>query len=227
MNNEENIFRAKNLRRFAQDIEFEHFKAWALKEVEALKDEIPRFKPLAQEYGFTSSLSGDGTIQLSFVKRKMWRRDLDGKWAIENGSSLVYSLGQHQIATVLYPSKSELASTHESLIYLRVGYYTAYQLRKRFRGDLKDWVAYAYVSSIDTTPTFGQWLRIWWLRKTHPLRTDDKYVEAPHAEILSTTAKFSATTLFIALMKPVAILIVFALLILFGYTDLAKQVFWR
>ena len=52
-------------------------------------------------------------------------------------------------------------------------------------------------------------------------------VEPPQTSGLAIAAKLAVTALFIALMKPVAILTVVAFPILLGYTELAKRLFWR
>lgn len=159
------------------------------------------------------------------MKRKMGRPNLEGNPAIEKGASLLYSLGaQGEVATMLYGTTSDFASMNEKLIYLRIGHYSAHQLRQRLRGDIHDLVAYAYCSSVDIEPNFRERARVWFLRRFHPLDVDGNFSPAAGNKWVGSAVDFTLKTMLLVLLKPIGIAIAIALLGLFGFEFLAKLI---
>ncbi|WP_346894970.1 hypothetical protein [uncultured Roseibium sp.] len=221
----ENPFWLPSHKRTVGRYEFDWFQELAQTELKRHTKDFERFKILEDAYGVTTSFSDEDCFQISFMKRKMGRRDFEGNQAVENGADLLYSLGpQGQVATVLYGATSNFASMNEKLIYLRIGHYSAHQLKRRLRRDIHDLVAYAYCSSIDLEPTFRERARVWFLRRFHPLDIDDKFSQASGNKWVSFAIDFTLRTLLMVLLKPIGIAVAIAFLALFGFDYLAQLI---
>jgi hypothetical protein len=219
----------KGYRRFKDGVaQFKLFKANALPQIERVVARLPRFGPLEEGYGGHSVEDfAQDALQVRYGERLMGRETVDGKTAIETGPTLLYSLGPSgDVAVSLYPAKSAVARPFEDHIYLRIGRLKADQLHKRLKRDLADLVAYGHVTSLDGTPTSRERLRVWWLRRTHPMQIGAKFAKASSVQqvggAIEFTSRTMATALLGALLKPIGILVVVALLIRYGMPQLAS-----
>lgn len=122
-----------------------------------------------------------GWMQVWFGNRPMrGRRALKGGIAVESGPSLVYSRGPSgEMAVIMYPVKSDLASVGEDAIILRIGFLNFWDLYLGVRQDMRDLIAYAYATSIDLKPSWRQKLRVKWLRFTRRQIIDDEHRYPP------------------------------------------------
>jgi hypothetical protein len=144
----------------------------------------------------------------------------------ETGPSLLYSLGPVRgfVAVALYPARSEAGGVHEEIIFLRIGPYGALWLHAQLSSDLNDLVSYAFVSSLETTPTLRDRLRFWWLRKTHPQQLEGKFaLPLSVGQLISAASKFTAASLTIALLRPLGILAAYFLLVYLGLATLSDH----
>jgi hypothetical protein len=208
-------------RRLAGRIEFDVFLKTAPDELKRCTKNFERFKILERVYGATTTFSDEDRFQVNFQKRKMEVPDLDGSQLMEKGAALVYSLNaQGQVATMLYGARSNLARMEENLIYLRVGHYSAHQLRKMMRHDIKDLVAYAYFSTIDAEPTFGERMRVKFLRRFRPRDVDEKFAPAQGYDLF----RVALRSIVSMVAKPVSMAILIAVLTRFGMDYLADLI---
>lgn len=170
------IYRKGYNRRFDAEVEFRHFKDHARADIERMKARIDGFAELAAYHGFyIDDKSTPETVQIWFGRRSMGRRTYEGKTAIEDGATLLYSMGPSgEVGTLLYPSTSSFGSMEESYLYVRIGPYKAHRLRRYLRRDLRNLVVYQYLSSIDTDTTWWQGKKMWWLRNVSARRVKDK-----------------------------------------------------
>ncbi|WP_283195138.1 hypothetical protein [Rhizobium sp. AN80A] len=214
----ENIFAQARRRQRDAEIEFRHFKALAMAEIDTLKAANPRFEALDAYFGFHVDNRDDIRLELRFGRRSMFRKDYDGKQtATEDGASLLYSLGaMGDIATILYPAKSTFGKTEEDFVFRGIGPRSGHQVFGSLKRDFDDLVAYAYVSSIEAETTWWERRRIGWLRFVSAMRVGDKH-EAPKIKALMGGASKSLMLAFLtALMRPIAIVLVAALLVWLG-----------
>ena len=214
---------AKSLfRRQAARIEFEVFQKKAEREIRAACVETPRFRALEQHFDFRVTIDHPDTVQASFGHRSMFRKDLEGKVAFESGVCLLYSLGPTgEVIVTIYPSKSSLAKVAEDQLHIGLDHFSAYQLLKRVKSDIRALVAYGYVSSLDAEPTWGEWLRIAWLRWIKPSQVGGKF-ETGKMHAYSKQAAFSILRgAFTAMISPLGFLVVIGLLYFFGKSDWA------
>lgn len=163
-------------RRFDAEVEFRHFKDHVRADIESMKAGIDGFAELVAYHSFyVDDGSTPETVQIWFGRRAMGRRTFEGKTAIEDGATLLYSMGPSgEVGTILYPSTSSFGSMEESYLYVRIGPYTAHRLRQHLRRDLRNLVVYHYLSSIDTDTTWWQRRKMWWLRNVSARRIKDK-----------------------------------------------------
>jgi hypothetical protein len=214
----ENIFAKAWTRQRDAEIEFRHFKALAMAEIDSLKAANPRFEALEAYYGFHVDNKHDIRLQLRFGQRSMFRKDYDGKkTATEDGASLMYSLGaMGDVATILKPAKSTFGKTAEEFVFRGIGPRSGAQVLGSLKRDFDDLVAYAYVSSIEAETRWRERRRIGWLRFVSAMRVDDKH-EAPKIKALMGGAGKSLMLAFLtALMRPMAIVLVAALMVWMG-----------
>jgi len=169
------IFLKPYHRRFDAEVEFRHFKSLLRADIESMKSRVFGFAELDAYYSFyIDEESTPETVQIWFGRRPMGRRTFEGKTAIEDGATLLYSMGPSgEVGTLLYPSTSSFGSMEESYLYVRIGRYTAYNLRQCLRRDLRNLVDYQYLSSIDTDTTWWQGRKMWWLRNMSARRVKD------------------------------------------------------
>jgi hypothetical protein len=166
-----NIFSRSYYRISVGSIEFKYFKDLVLPEIKTLAGNIPRFKALEEHFSFHIDVSRADALELSFGSRSMLRKDPAGQTAEEKGAVLLYTLRPTgEVSVVLYPATSAFSKPVEDHLYLRTGHYSGQHLAYRMCRDLKDLVAYAYVTSLDAEATAGENLRVWWLRHTHAKR---------------------------------------------------------
>ncbi|MCR6502510.1 hypothetical protein MUO32_26125 [Shinella sp. CPCC 101442] len=132
-----------------------------------------------------------GWMQVWFGNRPMsGRRTEKGAIARESGPSLVYSRGPSgEMAVIMYPVKSDVANVYEDAIILRIGFMDYWDLYLGVRQDMRDLMAYAYVSSIDLKPSWTQSLRIKWLRWTRRQIIDEDHHYPAHMTALWKLAK--------------------------------------
>ncbi|WP_333630738.1 hypothetical protein [Agrobacterium cavarae] len=205
-------------RRLAGRIEFDAFLKTVPHELKRCTKDFERFKILERIYGVTTSFSDEDRFQVNFQKRKMEVPDLDGSQLIEKGAALVYSFNAlGQVAVMLYGARSNLAKMEENLIYLRIGYYSAHQLRRMMRQDIKALVAYAYFSTIDAEPTFGERMRVKFLRHFRPRDVDEKFAPARGYDLVWGALRSIVS----AIAKPVGMAILIAALTVLGMDYLA------
>jgi hypothetical protein len=160
------------------EIEFRHFRQLAIANIDLICKSLGRFESISREFSFSITTdTGEDHLQFDFGKRSMFMKDLNGQNAVETGASLFYSLAKTGgvAAAVLVPAKSSLGSATEDQIFLRIGTYSWYQLFRRLRGDIADLITYTFVSSLETTPSLRDRMRIAWLRRTHPIQFEQKF----------------------------------------------------
>lgn len=215
-------FAKSSLRRQAARIEFDIFREQAEDAILTASKEVPGFDVLENYFIFFVTLDHPDTVQASFGSRSMFRKDPEGKVARESGVHLLYSLGPAgDVVVTLYPSKSSLAKVAEDQLYIGVGRYSAYQLLKRVKSDMRSLVAYGYVSSLDAEPTWSERLRIAWLRRSKPSQVDGKFVAGGSTLIgssLRATYRSALLGAFTAVMRPVGYVIVALVLAYYGKT---------
>lgn len=153
-----------------------------VKDLEARVNAIPRLSCLRPEYSLYAEYVEDQTFQIRFGNRRTFRFDAtqDGSaLLVETGPRLVYSLGADgTVAIMLYGARSNAIRAREDIIYLAIGRFGYTTLLDRLDRDLKTLAAYGHATSIDGTPTFGEWARVLWLRKLHPHTTEEGFQEA-------------------------------------------------
>lgn len=221
----EKIFAESRRQQGIAEIEFRHFKELAIDEIEKLKSKNPRFEALEAYYSFYVDDRDENRLQIWFGTRSMFRKDYDGKaTATEKGATLLYSLGaMGDAATILYPAVSTFGKVEESFIFRGIGRLSgANLLRNLVRRDFDDLVAYAYVSSVEAQATRREPWRILWLRMISAMQSGDKH-EPPKIKGYMGGAGKSVIMAFItALMRPVALLVVAAIVLLFGWDTLIE-----
>ena len=152
--------------------EFRQFRERAILEIPAICGSLDRFAELEREFSFRiDELDEQDHLQCSFGSRSMDDiRDFEGKPAIEKGPRLVYSLSRTGglMMTDLFSASSTLGRVSEDHVSIRIGSYSAYQLLKRLRTDIRLLVSYTFISSLETTPSIRDRIRVWWMRKTRP-----------------------------------------------------------
>ncbi|RVO68361.1 hypothetical protein [Sinorhizobium meliloti] len=220
----ERIFAESRRRQQIAAIEFRHFKALAIAEIDTLKAANPRFEALEAYYGFYVDNADENRLQLWFGTRSMFRKDYDGKAAAtEKGATLLYTLGaMGDVATVLYPAESTFGKTEEDFVFRGLATRSGAQIFSGLKRDFNDLVAYAYVSSIEAQATSREARRIWWLRLVSAMRIGDKD-EAPKIKAFMGGAGKSLSMAFLtALMRPIALLVVAAVVLWFGWDTLIE-----
>lgn len=217
-------FAKSTFRRQVARIEFDVFQEKAYDAVKAASETIPRFTALERNFGFYVKNFHPDTVQIFFGQRSMFRKDIEGKTASERGLCLLYSLGPTgDVAVTIYPCNSSLGKVTEDHIYIGLGRFSAYRLLNRVQSDMRLLVAYGYVSSLDTDPTWQERLRIAWLRRIKPSQIDGKFVANGRVLLTSSIkAAFSsaASGAFAALMRPLGtVIIIIVLIYFFGHGD--------
>jgi hypothetical protein len=221
------IFAANKTRQSIAEIEFRYFRQRAIAEIPTICQSISRFTDLQAEFSFwTDTSNGEDHLQLNFGKRKTGLNDFEEKPAIEKGPSLVYSLGRTggTVSTVLYPASSPLGGVAEDHIFIRIGSYSGLQLLSRLRSDIKDLVSYAFVSSLETDPSLHDRIRLWWLRQTHPQQVEKKFVRPlSPSKFVAAASTFTMTSLIVALLRPIGLVLAYLLLLYLGFANLAEH----
>ncbi len=176
-------------------IEFADFRKEFERDITQITPTIPRYADLDHYYkGYVEPNGHDG--QFSFGNRLMMARDLQGKPTLERGGSLLYSFGPTGLVVViLYPAQSDIARVEESVIILSKGLMSKHQLRSRLRRDLRDLVAYTYVSSIEAEATTSEHLRVWWLRFMREKHVGDEAIPAFGGRIFRTALSASSKSI--------------------------------
>ncbi len=211
------IFSRSSFRISVGSIEFKYFKDLALPDIKMLAEKTPRFKALEEHFSFHIDNSREEALELSFGSRRMSHKDDAGNAAAEKGAALQYRLrSTGDVAVILYPATSSLGKPVEDYIYLRIGRYSGKYLAKRLRRDLKDLVAYGCATSLDAEATLSEKLRVWWLRRTRPMQIKGGYVRPLTFRHPGTPSDFTTRTMAMALLKPVTVLAIAALLVYFG-----------
>ncbi|ASQ13113.1 hypothetical protein [Sinorhizobium meliloti] len=180
---EKNIFTDAYEQRLAWNKESDEFAKYAKYVIERRLDEAPGFAEIAPfvPHFVDTDPRLPGWVQVRFGSRPMGgRRTGSGGIAFETGPTLVYSRGPTgEMAVIMYPIGSQVASVPEDSLVLRIGYYDYWDLYLGVRQDMRDLMAYAYVTSIDLKPTLGQSLRIRWLRFASRQHVDGKHQYSP------------------------------------------------
>lgn len=168
---------SRKWRRFKDaEHDMRHYKMTAPATIALLTPTLKGFIELEAYTGFHVFDDHPQTLQASFAHRLIGRRTINGETASENGASLVYSQGPTgDIATILYPARSDVARVSENLIFLRGRRRSASKLLEGLERDLSDLVAYELVTSLDGDASLAQILRVWWLRTTRSKQRDSGY----------------------------------------------------
>jgi hypothetical protein len=206
--------------------DFRWFKERAERDIKTIIGKVPHFAELDAYTGFDIMPRGADAVQAGFGNRPMRRKTVQGQHASESGAHIVYSLGPTgDVATILYPAKSDVASVHEEMIFLRIGRIGGIPLYDRLTHDLRYLVAYERVTSLDTSPSVRERTMVGWLRVWNKMQVDGK-TTSPRANklIKISTTRFIGALLG-AVLKPVAVLIVAYLLLRFGMPDMAERLF--
>lgn len=221
-----NPFTSRWRRRKDAEHDFRWFKERAEREIRAIIEKVPHFAALDAYTGFDVMPREDDAVQAGFGNRPMGRQTTEGRTASESGAHIVYSLGPTgDVATMLYPAKSDLASVREEVIFLRIGRIGGIPLYNRLARDLRYLVAYERVTSLDASPSVRERMMIGWLRFWNRMQVDGKTTipEANNLIKISTTRFIGA--LLGAIIKPLGVLIVAYLLLRFGMPDVAERLF--
>ncbi|MCP1844421.1 hypothetical protein ACVIHI_002658 [Bradyrhizobium sp. USDA 4524] len=223
----DSIFYKTRYRQEKGQIEFSHFRQLAVQQIPEICQSIDRFDGIRRAFSFwVDKTDEEDRLQINFGTRKMWAKGVDGGTVAERGPRLLYSLSSIDgvVLTALYPATSELGSVAEDHIFLRIGHYGGIDLLDKLRSDLKDLVAYAYVSSLELEPTIADRIRFWWLRKTQPHSIDQKFVRPLTPMTWAASAsKFTAAAFLIALLRPVGVLLAYLVLVYLGLAALGEH----
>lgn len=215
-------YRAGHDQFFAAKLRFETFQAGAQGFLKPMVEAMSRGKIMADVHSLYVQ-PFPGTVQVWFGRRAVPDRSTpDGTLPVEEGAKLVYSLGPTgYVAVLLYPATSDLHGALESNLRLDLGKMSVSGLKKASRGYLRDLVAYQYATALDGQPTRLERLRVWWLRTTHTTEVDGvrKIRGNP---VLGWLAQRFVQAGFLALLKPVGILLVLALLTWWGWAPALK-----
>ncbi|KAA1237123.1 hypothetical protein FHL81_10820 [Agrobacterium tumefaciens] len=221
----EKIFAESRRQQAIAEIEFRHFKELAIVEIEKLKAKNPRFEALEAYYGFYVDNKDENRLQIWFGTRSMFRKDYEGKAAAtEKGATLLYSLGaMGDVATILYPAESTFGKAEEDFIFRGIGRLSgANLLRNLKKRDFDDLIAYAYVSSIEAQAMSRESRRIWWLRLISAMRIGDKHEPPKIKAYMGGAGKSLVMAFLMALMRPIALLLVTAVVLWFGWDALIE-----
>lgn len=182
MNKPDNVFSAAHVNRLEWNKESDLFIELAPHAIRRAMIETPGFAEINKEldYSITTEKELPGWLQVQFGVRPLRRPAPDKSPAYESGPTLVYSRGPTgQMVAILFPVKSKVASVAEDSLILRQGYFDYWDLYTGIRRDVRDLIAYAYVTSIDLSPTVGQKLRIAWLRFASDQHIDGRHRYSP------------------------------------------------
>lgn len=215
---------SKSYRRvFAATLEFEDFKKFASKHIGQIVDDNKRLKVLTDFIGYHIRDSDEDTLQLTINKRPLRRRDPQEKWAVENGPTLLYSKGAAgDIVVIVYPASSSVATAREDHLFLRIGQFSAHELKNFLKKDISDFAAYSHATIIDGDTTWGEWLRVLWLRFTRAKQVDGKYQGPSINSHVVYGLEILARATIMSALKPAMILLVAALLLYFGASHLIQ-----
>jgi hypothetical protein len=224
-----NPFQRAAHRLFDTKLEFKLFQQQA---PDAIRDSVakqPRFASLESLFSFYVDVPSDDTVQAWFGSRSMFRKDPDGKLAVESGLTLHYSFGGAGDAVVsLYPCHSKIGHPFEKQIHLRIGRFTAHELLSRVPADVADLIAYGHVSSLDGDPTFQEKFRIWLLRKTRPMQMQEGFTKPAMTAFFYKALEYSSKSLlsvaFMSVLKPIGIIVAALILGYLGFTHLAQMI---
>jgi hypothetical protein len=163
------------LRLFKAEYEFDAFVKEAGAKVEQLAERNSRFLELDGLYTFSRDelpkTEGRSPYAL-FAVRFGWRFVHPAQEGValarENSASLTYVLkvATGTVTVALYPADSRSGDIKEHCIRVATGQFTANELMARLAQDISDLVAYGYVTAFAGAPTFGERLRVSWLRMT-------------------------------------------------------------
>jgi hypothetical protein len=123
---------------------------------------------------------------------------------------------------VLYPATSDVMKAKEDYIIRAVGDMSCYQLRQRIRGDLKDLVAYTYVTGLDGSPTLGERARVGWMRLMCRMHVEGKQTIRA-GQYLHHGVGFVARSVFVAMLRPFGILLLIVVLLWLSLASLTEQ----
>ncbi len=204
-NSTKNIFTESYEERQKWSKESDEFLKTAKYVIERRLEDAPGYEELAPfiPHVVDTDPKLPGWLQVRFGSRAMGgRRTIEGGIASETGPSLVYSRGPTgEMAVIMYPIKSEVAAVMEDSIILRIGYYDYWDLYFGVRQDMRDLIAYAYVSSIDLKPSWGQSLRIKWLRFASRQHVDGKHQYSPLSSGIWSLLKMAGAGSFTGLFR--------------------------
>lgn len=181
-------------KRLARNVQSDEFIRLAPYAIKRRLEETCGFEEFNEvvKYRIKTNPKLPGWLQLRFGSRLLFRPDPRGNPSAEDGPSLVYSRGPTgEMTVIMFPIKSEVASVNEDSIILRIGYFDYWQLYNGVGRDIKDLIAYAYVTSIDLTPTLGQRIRIGWLRFANRQHVDGKHHYSPLSAGLKNIGKLA------------------------------------
>ncbi|WP_164632844.1 hypothetical protein [Rhodopseudomonas sp. WA056] len=220
------VFEAVRLQREIAHIEFRYFRKRALAEAYKVACTVDRFECLEREFSFRVVSKEEDHIQIGFGKRKMGIRDFDGMAAVETGPSLVYTLSRTSgvFSATLFPATSKLGGVKEDHIFLRIGSYGGPQMSSWLRSDIGDLVSYAFVSSLETSPSVLDRFRFWWLRSTRPLSSEGKFTaKLSPKELFTSSSAFMLKSVAVSLARQIVNLAAYSALIYLGWSQIAQQ----
>jgi len=213
-------------RRKDAEHDFRWFKERAEREIRTIIEKVPHFAPLDAYTGFDVMPCEADAVQAGFCNRSMRRKTVQGQNASESGAHIVYSLGPTgDVATILYPAKSDVASVREKMIFLRISRIGGIPLYDRLPHDLRYLVAYERVTSLDTSPSIRERMMVSWLRFWYRMQVDGKTITPQANNLIKISTMRFIAALMGAALKPVGILIVGYLLLRFGMPDMAERLF--
>lgn len=125
----ENPFTMGAVREFAAGIEFEEFRKVARQIITEAADKDARLRQTRNFCSFLIDDNDQDCIQVWFGQRP--RRGLFGKLFREHGATLLYTQAgvSGAMVTAIYPAYSDGNRVQEDRIYIRIGRFSAHQLK--------------------------------------------------------------------------------------------------
>lgn len=207
-------------------MEFEYFRESATEIARSEVNYIARAAPLISAHGFIAQSFDKFTVQIWLGNRPTGRETINkGGSTAEIGATLLYSFGPTgRTAVILYLAKSEFMKAKEEYIVRALRNMTDYQLRRRIRRDLRDLVAYTYMTTLDGSPIFRERMRVSWIRLVCPMQIDGKQ-SRKGAQFAYKGVGFVARIGLIAALRPWGIFALILLLLWLGFSvsDLLKK----
>lgn len=97
-------------------------------------------------------------------------------------------------------------TANEKFVLLHIGRLSWFQLRRRLRGDLKDFVAYNYATTLDGEPTISERVRVAWIKLVSLIEVKGEQ-SIPVQRALFGGIAFLMRVSVIAMLKPLGALV--------------------